>query len=50
MVPIEKQIEDVVSMLSAWDVPELVPVLKTLQFVRDNQEKIRKAVKPEQKS
>jgi hypothetical protein len=34
-----------VAAISDFDVPELLPALKTLQFVRDNQERIRKAMK-----
>lgn len=44
-VPIEAQIEAMVAAISDFDVPELLPALKTLQFVRDNQERIRKAMK-----
>jgi hypothetical protein len=44
-VPIEQQIEIVVGIISDIDAPELIPVLRTLQFVRDNQVAIRGAVK-----
>jgi hypothetical protein len=40
-VPIEQQIEVVVGVLSDFDIPELLPILRTLQFVRDNQEDIK---------
>jgi hypothetical protein len=43
-VPIEQQIGAVVAVMSDLEAPELLPVLRTLQFVRDNQDKIRKAV------
>ena len=43
-VPIEQQIEAVVGVMSAIEAPELLPALRTLQFVRDNQAQIRKAV------
>jgi hypothetical protein len=44
-VPIEQQIGAVVAVMSDLEASELLPVLRTLQFVRDNQDKIRKAVK-----
>jgi hypothetical protein len=42
---IEQQIEIVVGIMSDLEAPELIPVLRTLQFVRDNQAVIRGAVK-----
>lgn len=45
MVPIEQQIETLVAVISDCNIPELLPVLQTLQFVRDHQKEIRAAVK-----